>query len=152
MLLLELLPQKRAAAWSCDRFVLGGGVEALDLLPVIVAQALNRVAKRLGGLAQLSDLVGRVRDGALDCRPSLMARFLECVAQRRNRGFKLGDVALIRCADSATALRSASLSSSAWRNAAIVDFRWRLSSSGSLSASPSARVSSSVMVSSVAWS
>ena len=41
----------RAAAWSCNRFVLSGGYETLNLLQVLMMQALDCVAERLSDLA-----------------------------------------------------------------------------------------------------
>ena len=56
-------------------FVVGNGVEALDLLAVVFARVLNRVAQRGRGVAQLCDLIGRARNGTLDSRPPFVASF-----------------------------------------------------------------------------
>ena len=48
---LELLPQDADRGVKLDRFVVSGGAEALDLLPVLLAQVLDRVPERRCGLA-----------------------------------------------------------------------------------------------------
>jgi hypothetical protein len=78
--LLEPLPQSSGGGVELGRFVLGGGVEALDLPPVLVTQTLNYIAECLGGLSELSDFCSRMREGAIGCGPFLMARFLKCIA------------------------------------------------------------------------
>src|ERR1700733_2223990 len=76
---LKLVPQRADRGMQLCAFVMGGGVDALDLLAMVFTRVLNGVAERGRGLTQLNDLVGRARDGTLDSRPSLMARFFKRV-------------------------------------------------------------------------
>jgi hypothetical protein len=94
---LKLFPQDADRGVQLHPFVMSGDVEALDLLAMVFARILNRVVERSRGVAQLSDLVGRPRDGTLDSGTSLTPSFFKRVAQRRDCRFKLGDIAFIRC-------------------------------------------------------
>ena len=49
--LLKLLSQRASPGPELNRFLLGGGVETLNLLPVLVMQALDSLAQRLSDLA-----------------------------------------------------------------------------------------------------
>ncbi len=97
--ILKLLPQDADRGMQLHAFVMGRGIEALDLLAMVFARVLNRVAERRCGVAQLSDLVGLARDGSLDSCPSLMACFFKRVAQHRDRRFKFGHIAFRTCTD-----------------------------------------------------